>query len=67
VIEAKSQADEPSGPAAKNPHRQAEDMTAPEMFAERKKTLDQGRRPDMSGSSIAPFGRRATTLFSVMA
>jgi hypothetical protein len=33
-MEAKSQADEPSGPAAKNPHRQAEDMTAPEMFAE---------------------------------
>jgi hypothetical protein len=36
VIEAKSKADDSSGPAAKeNPHQQAEDMTAPEMFTAR--------------------------------
>jgi hypothetical protein len=34
VIEAKSSADEPSGPAGLNPReKQAEDMTAPETFA----------------------------------
>jgi hypothetical protein len=37
VIEAKSQADDSSGPAAnENPRQQAEDMTAPEMFTEPK-------------------------------
>src|SRR5260370_23134122 len=49
VIEAKSQADEPSGPAGLNPPRkQAEDMTAPETFAKLQSTLDKGRRPDIT-------------------
>jgi len=53
VIEAKSQADEPSGPAGLNPPRkQAEDMTAPETFAKLQRTLDKGRRPDMTVHSI---------------
>ena len=44
VIEAKSQADESSGPAGLNPReKQAEDMTAPETFAEAaKKPLTRG-------------------------
>src|SRR5260370_34526860 len=53
VIEAKSQADEPSGPAGLNPPRkQAEDMTAPETFAKLQRTLDKGRR---QGNSIHDF------------
>jgi hypothetical protein len=48
VIEAKSQADESSGPADLKPAQKAEDMTAPETFAKPQDTLDKGRRPDMT-------------------
>src|ERR1700722_10088242 len=62
--EAKSHADESSGPADSSlPHQQAVDMTAPETFtAASKQPLTTGRRPDMTGICallrLEPYRRR---------
>ena len=51
MVEAKSRADESSGPAETYlPHQQAVDMTALETFTTAsKQPLTTGRRPDMAG------------------
>ena len=56
VIEATSLSGRTIRASGHTPHKQAVDMTAPEMFAEVQETLDKGRRPDRTGYALSDLG-----------